>query len=334
MLIVCLILFQTTPRSVLSTDSGYQGLTDGGRTDSRSTASSGSPPDRTANSDSSGTHSAYADTTKSPCHPSLDDCYCETQQCFLNHSTHRKVGLMRKESIQSPVHPIYEPQSHGKSPYSIYESQSQTCSASQPMENPNGENPVRRKSVCQNESSMLVSSALESPPYHPSSQYSNNNINTANELQERQATELNQSLYGETSGRIVRKSSTRRLKTSEASPIQQTAYGRCTNMKLSSFADQSMPPIPPPLPPLSFLSNTCMSTGLSPVTAIGTTESPIPITLSPPNQSSNYNYCSDRYITRHSTIPNHVSNPCPYTSPRENSSNLHSPHSFRTGHVM
>lgn len=162
----------------------------------------------------------------------------------------------------------------GRNPPTIYESRCPPKSQAQlNRESVNGESPNRRA-----ESS--VTPCLDSPPYQPSSvpyspssSYNQNplvpskytNINTANELVERQGITNVEKIYGQTT-RVVS------FQPCDAtSPIMSTPFGRCTNMRLSSFGEPLLngktdnvpqpqnsgsetfiPPVPPPLPPLSF----------------------------------------------------------------------------------
>jgi len=163
--------------------------------------------------------------------------------------------------------------SHGRNPSTIYESRFHQRAQS------NGE-PMYVESHGRRNEPNVVSICLDSPPYQPagtqysaSTTYNQNqltgskytNVNTANELVEEGISSKLEKIYGKTTR------TTTFQPTDTSSPIMSTPFGRCTNMRLSSFgepaqngkmeqvpqpmasaSDTFIPPVPPPLPDLSF----------------------------------------------------------------------------------
>ena len=320
------------------------------RSDSRSTASSASPPDRTVSDSSSGVHSAYG-TTNAMGNPTPQNhskaetnCHCEGDRCYVEHSVvYGQISRRNSIRLKSPTHPIYETSAaaHGKNPCSIYESRMAHAPVAVPPpsvpENPYGDNCNLKKlvnlagasgtaaaSVTCSENGNLSSYGVNQwkscslnrdqcmSPDCSSSMGARQQNNGSRPGDDPSNTNINGGEKPEKNEVMIRrKPSLTRPKTTDMSPvIQSTPYGRCTNMKMSSFIDQSMPPIPPPLPPLSFV------TSLNTSGQHGTV--PIPVNNSPRGLHSSgsfraspriinhspANYLSPQY-PRHSTIPNH-----------------------------
>ncbi|CAG7824537.1 unnamed protein product [Allacma fusca] len=333
---------QGTPRSLQSTDSGYNGRSGSvTRSESRSTASSASPPDRTVSDSSSGVHSTYstnnAGGNPTPQSQSKNDtnCHCEGEQCYVEHTIYGRISRRNSIKLKSPTHPIYETSTaHGKNQCSIYESRLVPVPVVVPPpsvpENPYGDNLNSKKFVNLTVSATAAGRENESLSPYSINQWKSCSLNRVQcltpdpvngctdmakqsngmESMDESRGKMGDKLEKQEPVTIRRKPSLTRPKTTDMSPvIQSTPYGRCTNMKMTSFADQPTPPIPPPLPPLSFVTSSVTSSHHGTIPTSANTSRGLISSGSFRESPRLINHTSVNYVSpqypRHSTIPNH-----------------------------